>query len=218
MKREHQKSESYIDWLKSFGCLVYLPLSADGDLQDRISGLSLQLTGQGSMTWDSVQQMYKFKTPSSDYKHIGYVADGLLPTDFAGGWTCLYTIGRITYSNSKALRALSFYGTPGDIESTNSFTPMWSGTGKTNRWPSGTHKVGYTGTANGSTRYLYQDGQLSTTAGAYDISALSSDYSGIYIGRTDRAVVESVEFYGKEWYLFNNTLDLTTIRKIQGYE
>lgn len=218
MRREHSKEQSYIDWLKSLGCVLYLPLSENGDLTDRISGLTIQLTGDGSMTWDSTQQMYKFKTPSSDYKQIGYVADELLPTDFAGGWTCLYTIGRITYSNTKALRALSFYGSTGNINSTNGFTPMWSGTGNTNRWPTGVHTVAYTGTANGNQRYLYQDGQLSSTSAAYDISVLPSDYSGIYIGRTDRAVVEGVEFYGKEWYLFNNALDLATIRKIQGYE
>lgn len=54
MRREYIKSKSYIEWLKNLGCLVYLPLSADGDLEDRISGLSLQLTGQGSLVWDGI--------------------------------------------------------------------------------------------------------------------------------------------------------------------
>ena len=40
MRREHELEQSYIDWLKSLGCVVYLPLS-EGDLQDKISGNTL---------------------------------------------------------------------------------------------------------------------------------------------------------------------------------
>jgi hypothetical protein len=65
MRRESKSEQSYIDWLKSIGCVLYLPLTQDGDLQDRISGASLQYTGIGTQAyWDANEGMYVFVGPA----------------------------------------------------------------------------------------------------------------------------------------------------------
>lgn len=108
MRREHNIETSYIDWLKSIGCLIYLPLSYDGDLQDRISGLSLQLTGQGSMIWDNAQQRYKLTSPSSYNQYVAKLDNGLTASSFPDDkYTTCYRIKKITNSSSKYLRGIS---------------------------------------------------------------------------------------------------------------
>ena len=64
MRREHKSEQSYIDWLKSLGCVVYLPLS-EGDLEDKISGMEL-IQDTGSFAWNQNKQMYQFNTPYSN--------------------------------------------------------------------------------------------------------------------------------------------------------
>ena len=40
-KREHTTAQSYIDWLKSLGCVFYAPL-IQGDTRDYISGQDIR--------------------------------------------------------------------------------------------------------------------------------------------------------------------------------
>lgn len=68
MKREETSSQSYIDWLKSLGCVFYAPLS-NGDLSDNISNQILSLSN-GTVTWDANQNAYKFQGPSSINNYI----------------------------------------------------------------------------------------------------------------------------------------------------
>lgn len=70
-RRNYKVEQSYIEWLKSLGCVLYLPLT-EGDLQDKISGVSLIANQNASITWDSAEGAYKFDLPTSvpSYKGI----------------------------------------------------------------------------------------------------------------------------------------------------
>jgi len=220
-KREHQKSESYIDWLKSLGCLVYLPLSDDGDLQDRISGLSLQLTGYGSMVWDNAQQMYKVTHPSSGtYNYVASLDNGLSVSLFQdGNYTVLQNIVMITNSSSKYICSFS-------PKSQNSVTceatsATWGTTGRTNSFPRALAKCGYVGNHSQSNRSFYQNGTLFGTYAEYTNylpSNWNMDGTGITIGCNASNRRYGVQYYISEIYLFNTPIDLQTIREIQGYE
>ena len=66
MRREHIISESYIDWLKSLGCLVYIPFTED--MQDKISGISCVPTGDGAYSF--VDGYCQIALPSAAVKTV----------------------------------------------------------------------------------------------------------------------------------------------------
>ena len=220
MIREHIKSGDYIDWLKSLGCLVYLPLSADGDLQDRISGLSLQLTGQGSMVWDGNQQRYKLTTPSQNNSHTAILPNGLTKSNFPDNRvTILQGIKKVTSSSSKYLRAFCVNST--NYDTTDVFNCGYNGTSRSNGFPASEVYLGFTINASIDRSY-YQNGSLFGTYSPHN-PYLPSNWvlngSGVIIGNTTGSTsFTNVQLYISELYIFNNVLDLATIRKIQGYE
>lgn len=61
MKREHITEQSYIEWLKSLGCVFYVPLDYNNGLKDLISGSQMQQGNNGSVTWDSNEQAWYFQ-------------------------------------------------------------------------------------------------------------------------------------------------------------
>ena len=67
MKREHIKLESYIDWLKSMGCVFYVPLDYDNGLNELISGTTGTIVTGSSMTWDANENAYLVKKEGSGY-------------------------------------------------------------------------------------------------------------------------------------------------------
>lgn len=219
MRREHNIETSYIEWLKSIGCLIYLPLSDNGDLQDRISGLSLQLTGQGSMIWDNVQQRYKLTSPSSYNQYVAKLDNGLAASSFPDDkYTTCYRIKKITNSSSKYLRGIS----PNSFDEITaaSIGPTYNGTARSNAWPTAETNVAYVCNAN-IDRTFIQDGGIYLTASTY-LPYLPSNWvlngSGIVVGYSfSNSYHTGVQEYISEIYLFNTALDLTTIRKIQGY-
>lgn len=220
MRREH-KSESYIDWLKNLGCLVYLPLSANGDLQDRISGLSLQLTGWGSMVWDNNQQMYKVTHPSSGtFNYVALLDNGLASSQFQNdNYTVLQNIMRVTNSSSKYVNTISPLANHADTCAATSAT--WNGTGRTNVFPSTLANCGYICNHTQSNRSSIQNGALYMTvseSSPYLPSNWVMNGTGVTIGCNRITQNYSTQYYISEIYLFNTVLDLTTIRKIQGYE
>lgn len=68
MRREHYKSQSYIDWLKSLGCVFYAPL-IQGDTKDYISGQPMTII-DGTVSWDNGESAYKFYGPTSLNSYI----------------------------------------------------------------------------------------------------------------------------------------------------
>lgn len=219
-KREH-KSESYIDWLKSLGCLAYLPLSENGDLQDRISGLSLQLTGQGSMAWDSAQHMYKVTHASSGtFNYVALLDNGLAASQFQNNnYTVLQNIMMVTNSSSKYICSISPKSQ--DSRTCEATSATWGTTGRTNAFPRILGHCGYVCDHTQTSRLWYQDGILYSTGSEYANYLPSNwvmDGTGITIGCNVSYRRYGVQYYIGEIYLFNTPLDLATIRKIQGYE
>ena len=220
MRREHIKTESYIDWLKDLGCLVYLPLSSDGDLQDRIGGLSLQFSGQGSMVWDGNQQRYKLTTPSQNNSHTAILPNGLTKSNFPDNRvTILQGIKKVTSSSSKYLRAFCVNST--NYDTTDVFNCGYNGTSRSNGFPASEVYLGFTINASIDRSY-YQNGSLFGTYSPHN-PYLPSNWvlngSGVIIGNTTGSTsFTNVQLYISELYIFNNVLDLATIRKIQGYE
>lgn len=219
-KREHTTSQSYVDWLKSLGCLVYLPLLANGDLQDRISGLPLQFTGNGSLVWDANQQMYQLTTPSQYNSHIATLNNGISVANFPDNkFTFLGKYKKITNSLSKFIRGFcvnSYDGT-----TTDTFNCLYNGSSRTSTYPIDITAIGGVYNSN-IERSFYQNGTLFVTA-ASDTRYLPSNWilngPGVILGNTTyTSSFTSVQYYVSELYLFNTALDLQTIRKIQGYE
>ena len=59
-RREHITSQSYIDWLKSLGCVFYAPLT-EFETRDLISGSQMQQGNNGTVTWDANEQAWFFQ-------------------------------------------------------------------------------------------------------------------------------------------------------------
>lgn len=216
MRRQFSNvTEDYLSWLKSLGCVLYLPLSED--LQDKISGEYIQLTGNGACVWDSTEGMYKFTDPSSTGQHIGLIANDINKGTFPNNQlTVLHGIKRVSTSNylktiapnttngNTSLALCACYNASGNLANfPNSYTPV-------------AHMMnGY------SNRVYYQEGAVFNSY-AYYSSYLPSNWStsgdGIKIGYVNNSNQRSTSWYMSEVYLFNTVLDLTTIRKIQGYE
>lgn len=67
MKRQHTKLESYIDWLKSLGCVFYAPLDQDNGLKDLISGIDGTVVTGSSAVYDNNEGCYFVKKEGSGY-------------------------------------------------------------------------------------------------------------------------------------------------------
>lgn len=221
-RRQHfLNDESYTDWLKTLGCVLYLPLGASGDLQDRISGLSIQLSGNGSMVWDSSEQMYKVTHPSSGvYSYVGILGNGMSSSLFQDNiFTTIHTVKVVTNSANRYFNTIDPNGNTNDT--VGALSASYNSTGRTNAWPRTVTNVAYVCDHSNSVRHFYQDGGLFGTFSEYSgqlPSNWSSSGTGITIGKNRTQYFYSSEYYMKEVYLFNTALPLSTIRKIQGYE
>lgn len=219
MRREHITERSYIDWLKSLGCLVYMPMSEDGDLLDRISGVTAQTTGDGSVSWDNNRNGYVLKTPSSlPGKRCLFLGSNfnkeLFPND---EFSVLQTVEMITKTSGKGVRTIA------PLSSTDTtmqaLSAAYNASGNCSAWPDGYRNVAVT--IKSSQRCYYQDGGLFNTYGGhapYLPSNWTTDDDGLCIGTGERSTYTKVQFSVKNVYVFKTILDLTTIRKIQGYE
>lgn len=225
MRREHISSQSYIDFLKSLGCVFYCAFDAINGTADLINNVQFSPTGYGSCVYNSQYDMYQVTSPSSVGRHIGIWDNGISKLSFPDdNFTSLYTFRRITSASNKYVYGIS--SNSDSYPTVSSTQPSWNGTGRTNSFPSGTCKVGVTINHSNLTRNMYQNGTLYTTASEYSPS-LPSNWntigSGIILFQTPSdhpsySVYLSVSYYIRDVYLFNTVLDLSTIRKIQGYE
>lgn len=215
-----QGGDPYIQWLKSLGCLVYLPLSADGDLVDRISGLSLQLSGNGSMTWDNAQQMYKIHTPATQYQYVASLENGMTGSDFpSNSFTVATTFKKITNAGYPNITQLSPKST--DDNTIVSLPPSYNASSNVTIYPTYVLKLAKSESA--TERKFYQQGTLYTTLSPAP-QVLPSNWvmasgGGLVIGMVRQAIspYTNKEYYLAEVYLFDGVLTLDQIRTIQGY-
>jgi hypothetical protein len=210
MKREHTTTQSYIDWLKSIGCVLYLPLTQDGDLQDRISGASLQYTNSGTRAyWDNNEGMYVFVGPS--YHTQSYT--------LANSWSAATfpdnEVSVLTTFKKKSANGNGTFMCVGNYTAIGNAT-MQAGTSNIASWNNSLYNCAYTLSSAG--RWLYDNGALFATYGAY-APYLPQGWGGYnwYVGSYN-SNNNGREVYIKETLMFNKVLDLQTIRKIQGYE
>ncbi len=221
MRREHNIKQSYIDWLKSLGCLVWLPLH--GDLQDKISGLYLQPTGSGSLQYDSGVDMYRFKSPStyggtSNTSYVAFLENSLSSADFS---TDCFTICSKNKRISTSGVCTSFGLISGNVTYAGEFSAAYNGTQGLQSWPNTAFDFGYVANHQNQTRQIYQNGSLYGSYAEYS-PQLPSNWSivrnGMCLGYAYDSSRVDKECYISDFYLFNTALDLQTIRKIQGYE
>ena len=92
-RREHITSQSYIDWLKSMGCVFYAPLT-EFETRDLISGSQMQQGNNGTVTWDANEQAWFFQDLYANvYDVVASWQNLSLPFDITNiGFTLLYEL------------------------------------------------------------------------------------------------------------------------------
>lgn len=213
MRREHPKTVDgdYLDYIRSLGCVLYLPLGEDGDKQDRISGNSLALvSGNVDMAWDSFEQMYLFTGPN--YRNKSHTLDT--------GWTSA------TFPNPEVTVLTTFKKYPGQTRNgallcTGDYAPlggaaMQHGTSVMSNWNNSLFKCAYALSATG--RWLYDNGALYASYGAHT-PYLPQNWGGYnwFVGSCNSSN-PGIKVYYKDILVFNRVLSLQEIRKVQGYE
>lgn len=208
MKREHKSEQSFVDWLKSLGCLIYLPLS-EGDLQDKITGNYITLTGNGSLTWDSNQQMYLCTTPSSN----GYVASIPFPynySDFAENkFTKMWTYKRkTTYGRFCNLSSLPNSPDALTIGANTTGTLILS------NWGDNVGKVLF---IEGNPRILYYNESFNNQSAVYTPNLPSNwadNANTIYVGITPDSNYTNKQAYMQDLLFFNRALSDPEIQQL----
>ena len=219
MDRRRLLDNGYIDWLKSIGCILYLPLSYNGDLTDRISGRSLILSGNGSMVWNNAEMMYSITQPSALWQGVATLSNGLNSTWFPNDrYTSLQSVKKITNNNTLFISAGPSPITTTSENTINAIGAYYNASGRTSGFPSTLAKVAYSSEGTNGRNY-YQNGSLYNHYAYYE-PYLPSNWvqtsDGVAIGQVGSASRYGVSYYLKDVYLFDTDLDLTTIRKIQG--
>jgi len=206
MKREHTTSQSYIDWLRSMGCVFYAPL-IQGDTRDYISGQDIVISN-GTVTWDNSENAYKFYGP---YALNSYIAS----------WRNLdmdLNINNLAYSMLCEVKGNNSNIVPICLGGRNNVT-MNLATGYINTW----FKLA-TSLPNVSprTQWWYTDGNISTSfpngynrgnnpivapsAAKYSVECNSSGNYSSGLNRT---------YYMRNAYIFNRALSQDEIKQIQ---
>lgn len=222
MRREHIVEQSYIDWLKSLGCVFYAPLAQD-DLKDYISGNIGTLTGYGSMSWDSNENMYMFTSPSqADRGVLSFDIGIYLPTS----WTVMAELKCTSvYSDS----CLDIFVTRNN-NSTNLANCVF-GKCTTNGYVNiGTNMIywdnhnsvfrGTSSDGNADTNF-YENGEFYFTrynyTGYITAYGLPTNIDNIEIAAaTSNAIYQNKNYYIKNLMIFNQALDLNIMNEIAG--
>lgn len=224
MRREYNiKSEGYIEWLKSLGCVFYCSFDGDNGTMDLINNKPLVLSGNGSCAYDSTKNMYSITTPSSQGLDIGYWDNGIGKNTFPNDdFTTLYTAQKITTTSGKAMHGVTPYSD--NFRTCQALDMLYNGSGDVSGWPSAVTKVACSFSTTNSWRRYYQNGELFNEYAVFNLYQPSNWVTSgnhLCLGRTpvdSNSSHRGVSLYIGETYIFNTALDLQTIRKIQGYE
>ena len=190
------------------GCLLHLPLSFDGDLSDRITGAALELSGNGSITWDATGGMYLIKNPATIGQYVARLAIDLYPYKFpTNSFTTIGQIKRKSTSGSQS----AFSKPPINV--------TYNATESLNVYPSTVVNVATVIDDINNNRTYYQNNTLYKTY-TETVAYLPSNWSYdgfVYIGYISNSFYYNKEYYIKDYYLFNRVLTAEEIYKIQGY-
>lgn len=217
MKREHKIEQNYIEWLKSLGCVVYLPLS-EGDLKDYISGVNI-VQDAGSFEWNTSKQMYQFNMPSY------YGGAAVLRNNFGSD---MFSTDSYTFCvHFKKLQNLS--GARNILVNKNqvgfaNFNAGYNGSSNITNFPNDYY---YASTLTSDEIMIqYQQGQFYT-----EVNVSTSIYinkpsewtinqndKGLWLGCYTGNSSQSGSYCMGDIYIFDGVLDLQTIKIIQGIE
>lgn len=213
MRRSYGIDSGYINYLKSLGCVLYLPLGKN-DYHDYIGGRDLSLTGNGSLVFDDTMNTMLLSTPSS-YPTVVATLDSLLPTS---DWSA-----NVVSGCAVVRRGLTSYQNKGAelfcIGNTNNclYPTLWvNGTsGNMSYWDNNFHDVGMV--FSGSGRTWYQDGTVSRTDTYGGRAPSSWGQNKEWFISTWSGSNAGAKLYIADIMLFNKALSLADYRKIQGY-
>jgi len=210
-KREHTTLQSgdLIDFLKSIGCIIYLPL-AENDFQEKITGNYLQFTGNGSLIWDSDQQMYLCTTPSSTGRYVGSLPFPYNYSDFSENkFTRMWTYKRkTTYGKFCNLSSLSNNPDALTTGATTSLTLNLSSWG---------NNVGKLLIIEGDPRVVYDNESFSAQGTVYTPNLPSNwanNANTIYVGVTPNSDYMNKQVYMQDCLFFNRALSDSEIQQL----
>lgn len=220
MIREHITRQSYIEWLKSLGCVFYCAFDGITGTYDLINNKPLILSGYGSIAYDSDKDMYSINTPSSQGQDIGYWDNGIGKSTFPNDdFSTLYAAQRITTSSGKSMHGVTPYSN--SFRTCQALDMTYSGTGSCASWPSAMAKVAVSFCTTQGWRRYYQDGSLYVDA---NIFAQFQPSNWAILGNhlcLARTPIDSnsshrdAQLYIGETYIFNVALTLDQIKEIQ---
>jgi len=211
MKRQHNIT----------GLIIHLPLAYDGDLTDRVTRNSIQLTGDGSMVWDNTYSAYKITTPSTSNLNVGFLSADLTPTVFPDDcYTSLVTFRRISTTTGSAQQYINLNTTtPGAQPAplcTYDTNPVMD------TYPYEFVKLAMVfDPLVTNLRYFIQDGVVHSSLSIH-LPFLPSDWginsatSGVNLGNSRaNSAYFNKQYCIKDIYLFNRALSLDEIKEIQ---
>lgn len=221
MKREHKSEQSYIDWLKSLGCVFYAPLNGVNDTMDVINNVQLTTTGYGAYSYDAAKDMYLITTPSNYNQHIGKWANGIETSTFPND--------TYTFLSKAQRKDTSQHMSCGiSLESTNyrarqAWSPMRDSTSGMWAWSNGdVFYNGFVFNVSGGYRDTYLNGEVQyhqSIFNEYKPSIWYPSSSGICFGRncgTFNQIQLNAQLWIGEVYLFNTALTQQEIKEVQG--
>ena len=219
-KREHTTSQSYIDWLKSLGCVFHCAFDGITGTYDLINDKPFIPSGYGSISYDPGKDMYSIATPAPQGQDIGYWDNGVgIDTFPDDNYSALYTAQRITTSSSKSMHGVTPYSNA--FRTCQALDMTYNGTGSCASWSSAVVKVAVSFCTSQGWRRYYQDGILYVDT---NIFAQFQPSNWVTLGNhlcLSRTPVDSnpthrdVSLYIGETYIFNTALTSEQIKQIQ---
>lgn len=215
-RREHITSQSYIDWLKSLGCVFYAPLT-ENETRDLISGESPTIDENCTVTWDASQGMYKLyaRRVGQNYGALNYRSG--LDLNFSNGDACsaLITVKEIAMSGNgynAMITTPNLFGINTSVENL-----IWI---CQRRYQSGIntglHKYAVTYPQNDGVNPVgvkfYRDGQLILTSNWTLQTIVGYNTVGICQVNTNNTYYQ---IYAKDAMIFDCVLTQAQIREIQ---
>lgn len=227
MKREQKLEQGYIDWLKSLGCFAYIPLS-ENDFNEYINGNTAFATSYGSYSYDNNIGMYLFQSPTVYPNSVLSVN-----IDYTKTTNKFTVMAKIKAGNKNSAgvgllngNTLLFVGGGDGRGSNNAITSVQKNWVNRDSFFHHAYVINYDGNNN---NFAVQDGQQ-YWSNTYDYInyyhiAIGQNINKINISQSYSNAQSSAYYnyngatsYYADILLFDNALDLQTIRKIQGYE
>lgn len=217
MKREHNTEQSYIDWLKSMGCVFYAPLT-ENETRDLISGSQMQQGNNGTITWDTNEQAWYFEDlNASTYDVVASWQNLSLPFDITNiGFSLCYEIN--IYKNGKGYGSSDYMGSilPIVLGGRTVAINAQYATSQLHIW----YKVAqvfpkYEGMSRYS--YIYSDGNVvhSDNRGTTRYTGNSLTNTRVDSNYRNSTNYSNCKYYMRNTMIFNAALTQTQIREIQ---